>query len=109
MKTRKLSKIFIAFLISLSLLFMVIEKNHECSGDGCLICLFSTLIYIFTEVMLIATIAPIFIDKIYTLIIETLSPITVNSQYTTQKNNCASKNGMAFENASLVTEGVRIQ
>lgn len=63
-----LKNLFLIFSIILSVFFLLAEQLHECEGDGCLICLFSTIIRFASNILLLTTFASIVVKKTYTLI-----------------------------------------
>ena len=111
MKRRIWSKnYFLIFSVILSIVFLLIHEHHDCEGDGCLICLFSIVIFFATNAALLVKFIPTVVEKI-TLYIHTIySRVLVNELDEEEKifdynpiniNNC--------ELTDLITFGVKIQ
>ena len=111
MKRRNVSKnYYLVFSLILSIVFLLIHEHHDCEGDGCLICLFSIVIFFATNAALLVKFIPTVVEKI-TLYIHTIySRVLVNELDEEEKifdynpiniNNC--------ELTDLITFGVKIQ
>lgn len=111
MKRRNESKnYFLIFSVILSIVLLLIHEHHDCEGDGCLICLFSVVIFFVTNAALLVKFIPTVVEKI-TLYIHTIySRVLVNKLDEEEKisdynpiniNNC--------ESTDLITFGVKIQ
>ena len=48
--------------------FLLVEQNHNCDGDGCLICLTSSIIRFVANCVLVFSFIPFIIEKISLLI-----------------------------------------
>ena len=106
---RKILNFYLFYFGLLSLIFFFVEKNHQCEGDGCLICLFSLIIHFTTNVLLIIKFIPIVVEKIYVLIVNSYSDISNetcvkedNSSFSYTYNNIPN-------NLNLVSFGIKIQ
>lgn len=108
MKPNRVKNFLIVFSLIIALFCAIIEKNHDCSGDGCLICLVSSTAYVLANIMLLLTIAPIVIRKLALLLSNAIS------QYNLSKiefKSCDSpvRFSTNIVTLDLVTEGIKIQ
>lgn len=61
---KEIKNLYIFLSISFSLVFLFLEQNHSCGGDGCLICLFSLIVHLVTNVLLLIKFLPTIVEKI---------------------------------------------
>ncbi len=109
-KRREIKNKYLIFSLILSVVFLLIHEHHDCEGDGCLVCLFSLLIFFVTNAALLIKFIPTIVEKI-TLYIHTIYSRVLASDFDEEKelsdynpidiNNC--------ELTDLITFGVKIQ
>lgn len=98
---------YLFFLTIISIIFLVIERNHDCSGEGCTICLLATIIKYVTNILLVLTLVPILKEKFQVLFDIAYSNIIDKEDNKEENNECAYN--YFNEESNLVTFGVKIQ
>ena len=111
MKRRNVSKnYYLVFSLILSLVFLLVHEHHECEGDGCLICLFSLIIFFITNAALLIKFIPTIVEKITIYIRNIYSRVLVSElDEEKQVTNYNPININNCELTDLITFGVKIQ
>lgn len=104
---RNFKYFYLSLLAILSIVFLVIEYNHDCSGEGCTICLFATTIKYITNILLALTLVPILKEKFQVLFDIAYSNIIDKEDNKEENNECVYN--YINKNNNLVTFGVKIQ
>lgn len=105
---KKLKNLLLIFSTILLIAFFIIEEIHDCSGEGCYICLAFSIIYTVCNILLALTLIPIVVEKV-ALIIKTYFFRQIES-----KENEVEESSFVFNNpiniikTDLVSAGVRI-
>ncbi len=109
-KRREIKNKYLIFSLFLSVAFLIIHEHHECEGDGCLICLFSLIVFFATNAALLIKFVPTVVDKI-TLYIHTIYSRVLANDLDEEKE-LTNYNPIDINNSELtdlITFGVKIQ
>ena len=108
-KRRQIKNLYLIFSIILSVSFFVLHEHHECEGDGCLICLFSLIVLLITNALLVIKFIPILVEKINIYIKTTYSKVLDDYNLLEEKKIVFNNPFNNRESTDLITFGVKIQ
>lgn len=90
MKNKRLVKnLLLIFSLISYIAFFIVEQMHDCDGDGCLICVASTIVRFISNVLLLVLFIPLVIEKVV-MLVKTNSSVIAGKTFKEVKNkiNC---------------------